>query len=285
MISIIICSRRPSISKEFKDNIISTIGCENELIVIDNSENKYSIFQAYNKGIKESKFGILCFIHDDILFLSNEWGNKLKNIFSQDAQIGLIGVAGTKVKTKMPSGWWNCPDEFKEINIIQHLNTGKIEKWEYGFKNTNFSRVVSIDGVFIGMKKECNFFFNESIKGFHNYDLNISFECVQKGYKIIATKEILIEHYSNGTINDSWYKSAYKIHQLYKKILPLITDDIKKYNISELEFKNGSAFLPPLINSGNLITSFKIWVELFKLKPMKMFQFKYLKSIIKVFFK
>ena len=176
-----------------------------------------------------------------------------------------------------------------EVNFKKYLNLGKQvypEKtfwndmeFEYITSNLLLAEITKkFDGDFTANKLTSetamdygNFFFNESIKGFHNYDLNISFECIQKGYKIIATKEILIEHYSNGTINDSWYKSAYKIHQLYKKILPLITDDIKKYNISELEFKNGSAFLPPLINSGNLITSFKIWVELFKLKPMKMF--------------
>jgi hypothetical protein len=32
-----------------------TIGCEYELIIIDNSENKYSIYEAYNLGIERYK--------------------------------------------------------------------------------------------------------------------------------------------------------------------------------------------------------------------------------------
>ena len=67
MISIIICSRDKSISEELSTNISETINHDYELIVIDNSKNKYSIFEAYNSGIKKSKGLYWCFIHDDIL--------------------------------------------------------------------------------------------------------------------------------------------------------------------------------------------------------------------------
>ena len=60
MISCIICSRRPDISAELKENIASTIGCEYELVVIDNSKNEYSIFSAYNEGVRRAKGDILC---------------------------------------------------------------------------------------------------------------------------------------------------------------------------------------------------------------------------------
>ena len=45
MISIIICSMNPDISAELRQNIADTIGCEYELVVIDNSRNQLSIFQ------------------------------------------------------------------------------------------------------------------------------------------------------------------------------------------------------------------------------------------------
>jgi hypothetical protein len=44
MISIIICSRTQTISSDLFENIKDTIGCDYELVVIDNSENTYSIF-------------------------------------------------------------------------------------------------------------------------------------------------------------------------------------------------------------------------------------------------
>ena len=68
MISIIICSRTQAISKDLSENVQNTVGCDHELVIIDNSENQYSIFEAYNLGIKQSKGEYLCFAHDDILF-------------------------------------------------------------------------------------------------------------------------------------------------------------------------------------------------------------------------
>ena len=57
MISCVICSRQPDISAELKENIASTIGCEYELIVIDNSKNEHSIYSAYNQGVVKSMGG------------------------------------------------------------------------------------------------------------------------------------------------------------------------------------------------------------------------------------
>ena len=54
MISIIICSRFQSISKELKDNIENTVGVVHEIICIDNSKSQYDIFSAYNH------FYVLC---------------------------------------------------------------------------------------------------------------------------------------------------------------------------------------------------------------------------------
>jgi hypothetical protein len=119
MLSVIICSRESNISSSLTDNIDRTIGCVYELIVIDNSDAKYSIFEAYNIGIKKSKSGFLCFLHDDILIHTEDWGVKLKNIFKENKNVGLIGVAGSKIKTKMPSAWWDCPKEMRAINFIQ----------------------------------------------------------------------------------------------------------------------------------------------------------------------
>ncbi len=46
MISIIICSRGEKISTLLEQNIQNTIGTQFEIILIDNSENKYFITQG-----------------------------------------------------------------------------------------------------------------------------------------------------------------------------------------------------------------------------------------------
>ena len=65
-----------------------------------------------------SKGEYLCFMHDDIFIHTKNWGLELLKTFESDNEIGLIGVAGSKIKTKMPSGWWNCDSNLKVINII-----------------------------------------------------------------------------------------------------------------------------------------------------------------------
>ncbi len=137
MISVIICSRTKNLQSNLVFNIEKTIGIKYELIVVDNSKNELSIYEAYNIGINQSVNEFLCVIHDDIYIYSNNWGEKLQRIFENDRKIALIGVAGSKIKTKMPLAWWDCPEDQKAINIIQHfsLKNKKKEYWNFGYAN------------------------------------------------------------------------------------------------------------------------------------------------------
>lgn len=282
MISVIICSRKLGINPELSANIKATIGYEYELIIIDNSENQYSIFQAYNKGIEQSKSEILCFIHDDILFHSNNWGAKLIEIFNSDSKIGLIGVAGSKAKTKAPSGWWNSPHELKQVNIIQHIETGEVERWEYGLENIFLAEVVAIDGVFMAARKDKSISFDESLKGFHNYDLNISIKYKVKGYKVMVTKAIDVEHFSSGNINKAWYWATQKFHNKYKHNLPLMTNDLNEnFNLKQQEFNNGVKFIYDSLNFGFNLNIVSKWFRLIILNPTDKTHKKIAKRLIK----
>ncbi|WP_199885888.1 glycosyltransferase, partial [Flavobacterium bizetiae] len=227
MISIIICSRTNTIPDVLAINITETIGSDYELIVIDNSENRYSIFEAYNIGIEKSNGKFLCFIHEDILFHTKKWGRELNRIFEINKEYGLIGVAGSSQKTKTPSGWWDCDNKSKSINIIQHYPNGKIVKEQFGFENSVLNEVVIVDGVFLALRKEMNIVFNHKLKGFHNYDLNIAIETLKKGYKVGITNQILIEHFSSGNLNKDWLESVIKVHKYYCNFLPMATNNLK----------------------------------------------------------
>jgi glycosyltransferase involved in cell wall biosynthesis len=282
MISIIICSRKSSIDSELAANIAATVGSDHELLIIDNSQNNYSIFQAYNKGIEQSKSNILCFIHDDILFHSNDWGKKIIEIFNADTKIGLIGVAGSKAKTKAPSGWWNSPHELKQVNIIQHIETGEIERWEYGLHDTLLTEVVAIDGVFMAARKDKAISFDASLAGFHNYDLNISLEYKTKGYKVVVTKEILIEHFSSGNINKAWYQATQKFHDKYGHFFPLVTNDLnEEFDLKKQEFENGMKFIYDSLNFGFNFNIVKNWFRLVAMNPADKTNKKIFKRLIK----
>lgn len=268
MLSIIICARTKTINDILKKNIENTIGCDYELIVIDNSRNQFSIFEAYNEGIKKSKFKYMCFVHDDILFHTMDWGKIVNSIFEDDKEIGLIGVAGSKIKTKMPSGWWGGGSISNVVNIIQHDNSGNIELQNFGFSDNLYEPVVVVDGVFMAARKNTLIYFNEELKGFHNYDFNISIEYCINNYKIIVSNEILIEHFSLGTLNKSWYESSLKIFSLYHNHFPLSvhTNTMLMNEIKKREIINGATFILKLIEYGYYKDSMKFWFILFKQK-------------------
>ena len=76
MISIVVCSRYPKIDVSLEKNIRDTIGdVQYEIVWIDNSHNQYSIFEAYNEGVSRSKGDYLCFMHEDIVYWSHDWGD------------------------------------------------------------------------------------------------------------------------------------------------------------------------------------------------------------------
>ncbi|ABQ03352.1 glycosyltransferase [Flavobacterium johnsoniae] len=279
MISIIICSRTSVISDNLLDNILLTIGADHELIVIDNSENKYSIFEAYNIGINKSKGEIVCFIHDDINFLTLNWGGILIEIFNENKKVGLIGVAGAKSKTKMPSAWWNCGDKDLYMNINQYLANGNKEYWYKGFDKSTIEEVVVIDGVFMAARKDNSISFNTKLTGFHNYDLNLSFEYLKKGYIVVVTNNILLDHFSIGVLNESWYKSALQIHKLYNDFLPLNKSNNSYSSLKSYEFNNGVKFISNLLKFKLRKEAFCLWIKLFLIKPVSKFHFYFFKSL------
>lgn len=279
MITIIICSRTKTISADLSDNIKNTIGCDYELIVIDNSENQYSIFEAYNLGIDRSKGDYLCFIHDDVIFHTKEWGLMVLGIFRQNKKLGLLGVAGAKTKTRMPSAWWDCSESDKLLYIKQHLRNGSVADWEKGFTNKSIEKVVAIDGVFMVARRDSRFYFNEFFEGFHCYDLNISFEYIKLGYEIMVSNLILVEHLSLGALDKNWYSSSLQLHKLYSNLLPLKVE--KEIIAKEVEFANGANFIKGLIFFRFKIRAIDLWLRLLIIKPVSRFHFDFIKEILK----
>lgn len=195
MISLIICSRTADISDELKQNIATSIGCEYELCVIDNSRNEYSIFTAYNEGVRRAKGDILCFMHDDILFHTDGWGvvvDELLNLHN----VGVVGIEGAHFIPSVPMYWANSP--FVSDYVIDN-DHGRIEhffKCEY-FNEAGISEVVVCDGVFMAMKATLfNIirFDDKNYSGFHAYDMDICMQIQQNGLKCIVTNKILMEH-------------------------------------------------------------------------------------------
>lgn len=213
MISIIICGRDKDITPALSNNIQATIGVEYEIIVIDNSKNAYSIFAAYNKGVALSKYELVCFMHDDIIFESLNWGSIVINQFKQ-TNVGAVGVAGSPYYASLPGGWWSGG------LICQHISGQK--DYAYAEPINDALPVVVVDGLWFCIRKELfkTISFDETrFKGFHYYDVDISLQIQHAGYDILSLYNITIQH-SSGKLDASWLQNALILQEKWAKNLP-----------------------------------------------------------------
>lgn len=279
MLSIIICSRAENISDSLAENIHETIGCAHELIIIDNSKNLYSIYQAYNIGLEQSQGDFICFLHDDINILTKEWGLIVEEVFLKYPNAGLLGIAGGKIKTKMPSTWWDGGRNV--LKIIQHYKNKPKELWNEGFDSKDIVEVANIDGVFMVMKRDEKIRFDERLFGFHNYDLNLSILHHIAGKKILVTNKILIEHFSEGYQDKQWYESASLFHKYYKNHLPVIEDKFfEMKNLKSLEFSSAYHFVTKLAEFKLYKDALYWWYRLILISPISNVHYRFSKIFI-----
>jgi hypothetical protein len=238
LISIIICSRTPAISASLKKNIEDTIGVEHELIVIDNSGNRYSIFEAYNLGVSESKYPYLCFMHDDIAYHSKGWGKNILEHFT-DENVGAIGIAGTPYYPQMPGSWW--AGGLVNETLMHNINgTLKSTIKSVGGLTSGKNEVVVLDGVWLCIRK---LIFNKikfderNFKGFHFYDMDICMQVHQIGFKLYSISDVLIQHFYTGTVDSKWINNALAFQKKWKEELPVSVIKLSHQEQVNIEFK------------------------------------------------
>ena len=227
MLSIIVCSRNKTPLKSFVDNIISTVGIVHEIISIDNSRSEYSIFSAYNLGFAKSNYPYICFVHEDVSFLTQNWGSKIIDHL-KIPKTGIIGLAGGDLATRIPASWstlMSC------LNIVQSDRTGekptRIIRLPVNQKESRRS-VILLDGVLMCMKRELmkRIHFDEQFNGFHGYDSDITIQSTLAGYTNYVIYDIQLEHYSLGKTDIDYYKNLISVFKKWENYLPLIGQNI-----------------------------------------------------------
>ena len=125
MLSIRISSYQPQFYSALEKNIAETIGIPYEIIKIDNP-NLMGICEAYNKGASLSKYDYLLFVHEDVIFHTKEWGQKLINHLKLE-NVGVIGVAGSNYVPIAPIGWYLPDNSYNFLNYIQNDKNGLLK--------------------------------------------------------------------------------------------------------------------------------------------------------------
>jgi len=241
MISFIVCSRTEYVSESFEQNIAKNVGVEFEIVCIDNSKNDHTIYSAYNKGVKLSKYDNLCLVHEDVQFNTKNFGQKIIQHLNRP-NAGLCGLAGCDTLTRVPLIFGT-----KDIyaNIVQSDATKKPSTLATVPKdyNLSFRPVLLLDGVLLCAKNSVfdTIQFDESLGRFHGYDYDISIQSFIAGYTNVVMYDIELVHYSKGTMNLEYLQTIERIYKKWDKFIPLferkITNEEKQKIVERFETK------------------------------------------------
>jgi len=235
MISVITSSYQQAHYESLEKNILETIGASYELICIDNP-GLMGICAAYNKGVLQAKYDVVCFVHEDVQFHTKNWGKTLLKILEDDS-IGIVGIAGGTYKSRVISSAWNNGESY--INLLQHTNDGCFHWREPKGITPELVDVLIVDGVFMALRKkvceQCRFD-EQTLKGFHFYDMDICLAAKSRGLRVCVTYDILLEHFSPGRNTKTWYREAKIAHRKWRNALPWSLYPIDKSKAVNFEF-------------------------------------------------
>jgi hypothetical protein len=179
-----------------------------------------SLSEVYNEIINESSNDVVVLIHDDLEFDTKNWGDKLLKGFQKNPEFGIVGLAGTKF---LPSNakWWTVSSTM--YGIVNHKQNGK--KWTSIYSadlGQKFEDVVITDGLFIALDKtKIKHKFDETIPGFHFYDLGFTLKNYLDGVKVGVTTMVRVTHLSIGETNTQWEKNRQDFETKYQNQLPI----------------------------------------------------------------
>ncbi len=217
MISIIYCTREEN--KKHTEHLLKA--CGNPKVEIIEYINKgESLTKFYNKALAETKNDIVVFVHDDIIVETKQIANRIVRMFENNPEYGIIGVAGTKYLSNT-GRWW---DERKSMyGRVAHTHEGKTWLSEYSpDQDRRLEETIIVDGVFFAVhKNRIKQNFDESVEGFHFYDVDFSFRNHLEGVKVGVTTEIRINHMSIGMTNEQWESNRLQFSEKYKDNLPV----------------------------------------------------------------
>jgi len=280
MISIIICSISPEKCNASVDNFKRTIGCPHEVIIFDNRKTKYGLCKVYNHCAMQTNGDFLCFIHEDVLFKTENWGLILKNFYNSNENCGILGFAGGAYSPRMFMNWYvdiryenyTFPSEIDDI--METIKTNP--------RNELFSKVITLDGfcLFTSKNNWKNYKFDEeTFDGFNFYDIDFSMGQYLNGRCNYVCHTIEVTHLSRGTYAKDYFDAAIKFRHKYVNILPQnINCSFFKSFIMELK----SAFSYWMLGKKLFISNIELRKYLYKY--LKLFRFIYIYILIIIFY-
>jgi hypothetical protein len=216
-ISVVFSTRK--IDENFIEHVKKTCMYKGVEVLPYENNGEYSLTEIYNKGLNDASSDIVVFCHDDVLFETKNWGEKVLKAFEKNPEYGILGVAGTD---HMISGmWWEIRNSTH--GTVKHTDGTKVwvSKYSQNYGN-ELKEMIVVDGLFIAVNRtRIKNIFDTQFKGFHFYDLPFCLSNHINGVKIGLISNILILHKSVGQVNEQWGENKTLFEEIYGNQLPI----------------------------------------------------------------
>jgi len=227
-VSVIICSQNQKTCQQAIESIKNTIGIEFEIIVFDNNDKQWGICKVYNHCALQANYSHLCFVHEDVVLPTPNWGKSIVEFIEKTPNCGVVGFAGGTIATKNFMGWWSgTQGRFRYSDTVFYKPDKDYDISDLRFRyhnpeNVDFAKVITLDGLFLFTNYDVwkeNPFDEEAIKGFHFYDADFTFGIAQKRQNYVCmTADIY--HFSGPNFDKSFYVNAQIFQKKWKNKLP-----------------------------------------------------------------
>lgn len=299
MISLIICSTKKETPQWLVENIKQTIGAEYEIIHIDNSENRFNMCSAYNEGIRRANGDVLCFMHEDIKYYSQDWGKSIER-HMQNPDVSMLGVFGSTV---VPKDFDFRFSGFTTGHLIQRTVRISNPK-EYVLDGVNWDvnaplmNVAMVDGCWFCIKASLFKgdnpirFDDKTFDSFHLYDCDICMQVNERKKGIYLVSDIVLEHFSEGVFADGYLDGINKFFSKWADSLPCCIKGMNVESCAE-RLKKGKAFYKKILVRDKMIMSLRKYFAAKKagepvgpltnddIRSFQRLEFRYAKCVIK----
>lgn len=241
--TLICCSVDAAAAEALRRNAVDTAGEALEWIVWDNRGRNAGLCEVYNRCAARASGEYLCFVHEDVRFLTEGWGERLAAGLCEP-DCGAVGFAGSVLKLLRTTAWRQGVGDMRANYVQRQGRRRHLHAIDSGCGD--FSPVVTLDGMLLAVRRDVweRVPFDEtSYGGFHGYDLDFTTAVAAAGYRNRVCHTVLIEHFSTGNFSYDWLATLDVYHRKWADRLPLSTEPLPAGRLADLDRRAEAYFL------------------------------------------
>lgn len=160
--------------------------------------------EAYNRGLRQATGDIVIFCHDDIRLLNADFHARL---LAHMERFDLVGVSGATRVTGPGVAWAGHPHLH---GWVAHQHGQQWAAGCYSLESAPVEGAAALDGVWFAVRRGAalDVGFDESLPGFHFYDLDFTWRCHQAGLRMAIVPDLRVVHQSFGNFGAAWQEAS-----------------------------------------------------------------------------